>query len=65
MIVVMGFKKLRPHCELPVKPGTFCTLCDVSGFLLKHAYSETHTHTHTRSDAVLHSEFSVCHGKLG
>lgn len=25
----------------------------------------THTDTHTQSDAVLHSEFIVCHGKLG
>lgn len=52
----------------PSYTGTFCTCCDVrSRYLLKHAYSErnTHTHTHPCGNAVLHSEFSVCHGKLG
>lgn len=35
----------RPRCQLPVRPGTFCTRCDVSRYLLKHACSETHAHS--------------------
>lgn len=45
MFVDVGFKKLWPRCRLPDKPVTFCMLGEVSRYLLKHAYSETHTHT--------------------
>lgn len=37
---------------------------DVSRYLLKHAYLQSDTHTHTRY-ATLHTQLSVCHGKLG
>lgn len=47
------------NCGHAVKPGTLCTRCDVSRYLLKHAYSETHTHTLVAMPSCIQSSACV------